>query len=134
VEPITAAVLATAVVPLVTGVAGEAGKQAWTSLANLVRRTFKGDSAPVRAIAELEAAPTDQARIDAAAAALAQEAGHDAGFAVQLASWLDTAREVSFADHRVTNIVAGEAHVQGPVVQARDISGPITFGDSGSQR
>ncbi len=127
-EPITATILATAVMPLVNGVAGEAGKQAWRSLVDLVRRTFDRDSEAVHAVAELEASPSDASRVQMTAETLVVAAERDSAFAGALRSWVDEAQALCPPDNRVTNVIAGDAQVQGNVVQGRDFSGPITFG------
>jgi hypothetical protein len=128
-DPITAPIIAAAVAKVFNGAAGEAGKQTWTALAGLVRSAFGGRdrSRPVLAVEELERHPGDPALVESLAGALADAADLDPDFAGDLRRWLADADRTS---GDVANIVAGSAQVYGNVVQARDIHGPITFGDS----
>jgi hypothetical protein len=129
-DPITAPVMAAALVKIVDETAGKAGKQAWTALTGLVRRAFGGRdrSRPMRAVAELERDPGDPERVEELAGALAAAADLDPEFAADLRGWLDRAEQIG---GEVTNRIGGSAQVHGTVIQARDIHGSITFGDPG---
>lgn len=121
-DPMTAAFLATAIAPLVSGAAGEAGKQAWQSLADHARGVFHRDSAPVRQISALPAQP-EPAQVHAVAEALADRAADDPAFAQWLRQWLNTEARPASSD--VTNTVTGTV---GTAIMGRDLSGGITIG------
>src|SRR3954452_23286929 len=116
-DPITAPVVAAALAKVFDGAAGEAGKQAWTALADLVRRAFGGRdrSRPMRCIAEVEEHPGDPARVDELAGALTAAAALDPDFAADLRQWLAEADQTGDG---VTNIIGGSAEVHGNVIQA----------------
>lgn len=129
-DPLTAPALAAVLAKIFDGAVNEVGRQTWTTLTGLVRRTF-GDrdrSRPMRAVAELERQPADPARVEELAGALAAAAELDPDFAADLRQWLTVAGQPA---GDVTNVVGGSAKIRGPVVQARDIHGSITFGDPG---
>jgi hypothetical protein len=105
---------------LAGGTAGAAGQQIWASLRDLVSRRPSGQS------------PEGEAELTALGTAAddAQRAGQDPAFAQALATWR---RQAEAWDEARTG--AGDVHneitggtFQGPVVQARDINGPLTFG------
>lgn len=133
-DAMVAAQLATVLLRLADGALGEVGKQAWDALARLVGHAMS-PRAQVRsvsageALAELEAHPGDVARAEAVGQALARLAAADPEFAVLLSEWL-TSTDRLVCDRAAgshANIIRGG--VQGPVVQARDIHGPVSFGD-----
>ncbi|MDR7277006.1 hypothetical protein [Catenuloplanes atrovinosus] len=115
-DPLTATVLATAIAPLVSGAAGEAGRQAWQSLADRTRAVFRRDAG------ELPAEP-EPAQVPAVAETLAARAADDPGLARWLRQWLE--QEARPAAGHVTNVVSGTA---GTVIMGRDFSGGITIG------
>ncbi|GLH99884.1 hypothetical protein Pa4123_51600 [Phytohabitans aurantiacus] len=113
----------------------DAGRAAFSSLMQLVRR--KVDAAP-SGQAVLDAAladPADRARVDALRAQLAKSVAGSPVFAGELARLWQLAQPANQAtDGGVVNHAGGT--VNGPVVQARDISGGVAFGagDSGHLR
>jgi hypothetical protein len=113
------------------GVTGEAGKDTWAALTGLVKKTFGRRSELAEATGELERDPGNQARLEALAESLVAEARRDPEFAVALRGWLAGARRTSSGDGDVTNVIGGSAQIGGPVVQGRDFTGDITFGDHG---
>ncbi|MEO3859317.1 hypothetical protein [Acrocarpospora sp. B8E8] len=105
------------------GVAGEVGKNAWTSLASLVRRRF-GDGS--RELAAVEAASPETA--PDVSGLLVERARADAGFSEALTSWASQTAQVIGPSHDITNNIGGDARFQGPVIQSGDVFGSITFG------
>lgn len=103
--------------------AGEAGKTTWAALVGLARHAFKRSHAAQQAL-EQAAAGDHQAATQAAEHLVAQ-ARLDPAVAEALQAWMNEALARAGG---VTNSVSGEARIQGAVVQARDIHGPITFG------
>jgi hypothetical protein len=100
------------------GVGGEAGQAAWAGLSSLVRRAFgrEPDRPPV----------SDEASAGALAAELLERARRDPEFAAELRAWFAEAETAGGGN--VENVIQGDAQVRGPVVQARDIHGSISFG------
>ena len=130
-DPITAGILAATAVPLASGVAGEAGKQAWGSLVAFVRHRFGRDSAPDAATQALTDQPDETLHGEVLGRTLADEAARDEQMAAWLREWLATAAPLAgqqWSPSTVSNAISGHAQVHGPVVQAHTISGPITFG------
>ncbi|HEX6472472.1 MAG TPA: hypothetical protein VF069_25490 [Streptosporangiaceae bacterium] len=129
-DPITAPMVVGALTKVFSGTAEEVGRQAWTTLTGVVRRAFGGRerSRPMRAVAELDRHPGDPARMEALAAALVAAADLDPDFAADLRGWLADTGAVR-AGGAVTNVITGAATLHGPVIQARDIHGGITYGD-----
>ncbi|GAA0399116.1 hypothetical protein Acor_21400 [Acrocarpospora corrugata] len=101
------------------GAAGEAGKGAWTSLTSLVRQRFGKDSAEL-AVLDSESAPE-------ITAVLTERAQSDAGFDEELTSWAATTTRVIQQSHNVSNTISGNARIQGTVIQAGDLFGPINL-------
>jgi hypothetical protein len=119
---VSTSALAGVVSQVLGGTAGEAGKQAWDGLVTLVRRLRPGtgtETALATAVSGDNAgiARTSQALVDAAAA--------DPVFAAALDGWYR--QTVTLVGGDVTNVISGNARIGGNVIQARDISGPITF-------
>ena len=126
-----AGILTATVVPLANGAAGEAGKQAWGSLVEFVRRRFGRDSKLDTAVQALTDQPEQALHGEVLGQALSDEAARDEQVAAWLREWLTTAAPLagqSWGQTTVTNTVSGHARVGGPVIQAYTISGPITFG------
>lgn len=122
-DPSVIPALAAVISAIVGGAAGEAGKNAWTSLTGLVRRRFGDD-----AVAAIETAQTPEET----ARSLVERAQEDAEFGQNLTSWTtETARLVQ-TKHDVSNTISGDARITGPVLQAGDVFGSINFGRSGS--
>ncbi|SDH03387.1 hypothetical protein SAMN05421505_110183 [Sinosporangium album] len=116
--------LAAIVSALIGGVAGEAGRSAWTSLATLVRRRFGGES---RAVAALESAES-ASDAEEITGILVEEAQADQRFAEELASWARQAGAVVHQRQEVTNTISGDARISGPVIQAGNVFGGIHLG------
>ncbi|GAA2080847.1 hypothetical protein [Actinomadura alba] len=128
-DPITTSALVAVLTKVFDGASGEAGRATWSALTTLVRNAFGGRSEPAEATGELERQPGDPARIEAVAASLAAQARLDPEFADELRHWLEDAQRPSSAEGDTINVVGGSAEIGGNVVQARDISGGIGFGD-----
>ena len=107
---------------VVRAAAGEAGKGAWSGLLALARRAFKRSHPAQNALEQ--AATGDHAAAARTAEHLVAQAQLDPAIAEALRAWMAETIEQS---GQVTNTVSGEARIRGNVVQARDISGPITF-------
>ncbi|MFD3734283.1 hypothetical protein [Streptomyces sp. NPDC058632] len=137
-DPISVGLL----VALATGAAGEAGRQLWTGLTDLVGRgrgadeAEEGDAVPtVTGEAELALftrEPQDPERARSLRDALALRAEHDPAFRGSLTQWHQQAQALRTGDGRTTNTISGGT-VNGPVLQGRDFSG-ITFNGPGGSR
>ncbi|MEV0394632.1 hypothetical protein [Polymorphospora rubra] len=125
-DPITAAVLAATVVPLASGAAGEAGRQAWVSLTAFLRTRFGQGAAPAAAAA-VERQP-DAPRAQVLATHLVDLAEHDQEFGQWLRVWLRDATRVCDQQRSSTNIVGGQAQITGNLVQTQTIVGSLNFG------
>ena len=126
-DPLTAGALATTVVPLVSGAAGEAGKQAWASLVGFVRARFGPGAAVTATVEAVEQQPADRVRADALAQALARHAADDPEVDAWLRSWLDEAAPLARTVSQVANVITGNATVHGPVLQAHTITGSVNL-------
>lgn len=138
-DPITAAALAA----LAGSVGGEAGRQAWSGLAALVRRPFRRgtipepgrEGAPLVSSGELELAAlqddsTDPNRAQALVTALQVRAALDEEFRVRLDEWWRGAQSAGGVVH---NSISGSVR-NGQAIQGRDFS-HLTFNmtrDAGS--
>ena len=100
------------------------GKSALTSVYQLIRQRFRPGSDEAEALEAVVHHPGERQQIDLLAAALAQAMAEDPAFADQLSRlWRETQQPT--ADRgAVVNNFDGEAE---KVVQARDVSGGITF-------
>ncbi|RMI46488.1 hypothetical protein [Streptomyces triticirhizae] len=110
-------------IALVTAAAGsvanEAGRHAWESLLSLTRR-ITGRADPD---------PDDTKSVRVLVGEIRDRAEADKEFADQLRDWARTHKPALDAQQStVNNVIAGEAQVTGPVVQAQNITGPVTFG------
>lgn len=116
---------------LAGGTAGAAGQQIWASLRDLVRRRPSGEEpcgeGELTSLADAADSPT---RARELADVLALRARQDPDFARALDTWRREAEALEG-----TSTGAGDVHnevsggtIQGPVVQARDINGPLHFG------
>ncbi len=108
---------------LVGGVAGEAGKNAWTSLVTLARKRF-GDGSDE--VAALERATGDTS--EEIAGILVERAEADPGFKDSLESWASGATRIVRQSHDVSNTIGGQARITGQVIQAGDVFGSIHLG------
>ncbi|NGO69581.1 hypothetical protein [Streptomyces boncukensis] len=122
-----------------SGAATAAGESAWQSLVSLARRAAgRAPEAPhggsdgggdgVRAVD-----PSDPDAVREFTARLAAYARQDGDFAARLCEWAETHRAAVYAaqyrDESVNrNIISGDAHIEGPVIQAREIRGDINLG------
>jgi hypothetical protein len=138
-EPISLGLL----MALVGGASGEMGKQAWTSLTELVRRPFHrsatvghpGDLDTTKTgeaeLTALEHAPDNAVIAEALSQALAQRAAHDPDFRAGLQAWHDHAHLVSIANQNTdAHVVVRDATFNAPTVLGRDFSGPIYLSGS----
>lgn len=130
VDPITTGILAATIVPLAAGVAGEAGKQAWNSLATFVRDRFGPESPAAEAAQALTDAPHEVVHGEVLGRLLEGEAAADEESAVWLQEWLQDAAPLARpAAGDVTNTISGQARIYNAAIQAHTITGPITFGN-----
>lgn len=124
-------ILATVALTLATKaseVLTEGGKAAFAALARLIKRRFQGREAAQTALAEAEADPADDARVQSLRAELARAAAEDPAFEHELRRlWRDLVPHLTAGTGGVVNNVSGS--VGGNVVQARDVQGGISFGD-----
>ncbi|MEV7967851.1 hypothetical protein AB0O34_17950 [Sphaerisporangium sp. NPDC088356] len=107
---------------LIGGAAGELGKGAWASLTTLARRRFGRESAAVTA---LEQADSDKP--DEIAGLLVDLAAIDPEFGKELHRWTTEAAHIIQQRRDVSNTISGEAQITGPVIQAGDIHGSVSF-------
>ncbi|MFW6689742.1 hypothetical protein [Streptomyces sp. MAR4 CNX-425] len=113
-ETVQAAVSAAA-----QGGASEAGRQAWASLASLVRRAFGRDAgAPEGAALPLER--QDERQVRALAALIHARALQDRAFAAAFAEW-QRCHEEALGPTQVTNSVGGHARVTN-LVQGQNVT------------
>ncbi|MFD0891548.1 hypothetical protein ACFQ08_43955, partial [Streptosporangium algeriense] len=59
---------------------------------------------------------------------LVDRAAADPAFAGELAAWAQETAKVVRQSHDVSNVVSGEARIQGSVIQAGDVFGSINLG------
>ena len=128
-EDILTAVALTLATRAVEGLA-EGGKAAFAALARLVRRRFQGHASAQAILTEAEADPADEARIQALQEELAQTTADDPAFDHELRRlWHDLGPYLATNADGVVNSLSGS--VGGNVVQARDVHGGISFGETG---
>ena len=96
----------------------DAGKQAWQSLVALIRKARRQPDAVVE--------PTET-EAETLATTLVEAAEQDPEFAAELRGWVELVGTIAGGNDNVTNTISDGAHIKGNVVQARDISGSITF-------
>ncbi|MGH3908327.1 MAG: hypothetical protein ACRDTE_29705 [Pseudonocardiaceae bacterium] len=126
-DPISITALTTAITAAARGAAGEAGKQTWNTLTNLVRKAFGLHSPPGTDLTALRSTPDNEHRAVELATALTTRAREQQAFADALIDWLTTVqRDLDLSEGKITNTVSGDVH--GSILQGRDFSGPITFG------
>lgn len=131
VDPSAVAVLTSLVTGVLGGAAGEAGKQMWGRMKELVRGWFGRDDPTTRAMEQVDLVSADPQMVEAVSGVLAQRlsdsARRDPAFAADLRQWMSEASRAINVDGDVTNTISGEAKIGGSVVQARDI-GSVNFG------
>jgi hypothetical protein len=122
-DPISAAALTAVIAGLIKPAADEASMRMLGALKALLRR-FSGAKPEAATVLEQLEAGTDDIDASSLAAALVSTASEDARFASELEKWVGEARAVINMGS-VSNSNAGS--VEGPLIQGRDFSGPITF-------
>lgn len=123
------ALATTAAATAASGAATEAGRAAWDSLVGLARRLtgLSGRAGPQPPQPPEPAEPAEPAAD--LVARIAARARENREFAAALCQWADTHRAALTVDQStVHNEISGTATVQGPVIQARDVHGGISFG------
>ncbi|WP_203862727.1 hypothetical protein [Plantactinospora mayteni] len=127
-EDILTAVALTLAAKAVEGLT-EGGKAAFAALARLVKRRFQGHGSSQAALAEAEADPADDTRIQSLREELAQATAEDPTFGHELQRlWRDLVPHLVAGTDGIVNHFSGS--VGGNVVQARDVHGGISFGDA----
>lgn len=133
-DPVTAGALVAAVNAAVSGAGGEAGRRALESFGTLVRRVLRrGEGEPAGEPEPGGPDPVvipydDGARLRQLADLLVERARQDPEFGRDLAAWMREHGELAREAGTVHNHIGGNARITGPVVQAKDINGPISFG------
>ncbi|WP_422756280.1 hypothetical protein [Micromonospora sp. WMMD708] len=124
-DPITLAAVTTLVTWGTTQLA-QGGREAVGSLVTFLRERFRHEPAAQAAIERAFAEPSPAAT-RLLAAVVADEAQRDPGFAAEFHDrWARVEATLAAGTGGVVNSVSGD--VSGPVVQARDIHGGISFG------
>jgi hypothetical protein len=119
--------IAAALAGKTAGAAASRGASAFRSLMSLVRRKFETDGGGAEVLDAARAEPDDE-KVAALGAALEAAARDDPGFAEQLRSlWGQVQNELRADRGGVVNEVSGT--VGGHAVQARDITGGVSFGE-----
>jgi hypothetical protein len=107
--------------------AASGSTSALRSLLDIVKKKFDRDPQAADALRAAQAEPDHSERVETLGAALSQAAEDDPEFAKQLFSLWDRAAKQLHADRGgVVNEISGS--VGGHVVQARDITGGVSFG------
>jgi hypothetical protein len=130
-DRITATKVEAIVASLASGAAGEGGKQAWACLSSFVRDYFGRDSKQNTAVQTLDDQPYSPAASKTLGQFLADAASSDDNAAAWLRRWLAYAGPLAGQPPKpaiVHNTIAGGAQIQGAVIQAHTIHGPIIFG------
>jgi hypothetical protein len=135
-DPLTVPALVATITAVVAGATGEAGAQAWNVLADLVRRTFRQGSRERELVEDdlTNGDAPDAGSVDDLARRLVTRASDDRDFAAALRSWAATVHPAASDRGSVTNIVDGNARVNGGLLQTREVHGPITFGGTNQGR
>jgi hypothetical protein len=103
------------------------GRAAFEALARVVRRRFEGRASAQAALAEAGTDSTKDARIEILRQELAQAIADDPDFEAELRErWRALSPHLNAGGNSVINSVSGT--VEGNVVQARDVTGGISFG------
>jgi hypothetical protein len=126
VDPLTAPLVLATVKNVLNTASGAAGNQLWEGFVALARRALGRHDAPLDST-RLDPAQLDPAQAEPLAVAVTDAANRDPDLAAALRDWLAQAGQLAAHDESVTNVISDSAQISGNVVQARDISGPITF-------
>lgn len=125
-DPVWEAV-ATALATKAAHAAVEGGRSAWAALVRLVRERVAGEPAAERAWEAAVADPADAGSVASLARVLADAERESPEFGAELRSLWQRIAAGAPAEAAVVNRIAGEAE---RAVQARDIHGGVTFGDT----
>jgi hypothetical protein len=107
----------------------EGGKVAFAALTRLVRERFQRRASARAALAEAEARSPNEARIQSLRDELALTAANDPEFDRELRRlWRYVSTHVATAGGVINNF---SGPVRGNVVQARDVHGGMSFGETG---
>ncbi|MBT8227007.1 MAG: hypothetical protein HKP61_21035 [Dactylosporangium sp.] len=107
----------------------EGGRAAFAALTRLVRGRFQRRASAQAALADAETGPPDEARVQSLRDELAQAAAEDPEFDRELRRlWRDVSPRPTANTGGVINTVAGS--IAGNAVQARDVHGGISFGET----
>lgn len=121
---ITAVQLMPVLSSVLNGIGEGAGGQLWESLTRLLGRLRERDPQLASVVQSVTDHPDDKELVSALARAIEAYSRDDAVFAGQLETWFAAAsREFSIQ----TNVNSISGTVSGPVVQAHQIRGDITF-------
>ncbi|ATZ29371.1 hypothetical protein SLAV_38035 [Streptomyces lavendulae subsp. lavendulae] len=125
-EPVSVALLGA----LAGGAGGEAGRQAWAGLTNLVRRPFAGRSAsaPAASNGEVELVrlmqdPANRERAHALSTTLAVRAALDGDFTAALQEWHSRAQTLQVHTGSPVNNTVSGGTFHGPQFMGRDFHG-----------
>lgn len=102
------------------GGGSEAGRQAWASLASLVRRAFGRDTAEQEG-PPLPLEPQDESQVRSLSALIYARALQDPAFAADFAEWCRQNEAALRPTHVTTNIVGGNARVTN-LVQGQNVT------------
>ena len=123
----SAGAIATAVSAAAASAGTEAGRHAWESLLDLCRRIGRGRPGSEIAVPD-DAGDEEQIRL--LTASVIDESERDETFAADLERWAGQhGLSVRIDRGDVHNTISGDARISGPVIQGRDFSGPISFGN-----
>lgn len=120
---ISAGALTTAIGAAANSAGSEAGRQAWESLLSLWRR--------IRGPQAIDAVhPEDSEQVRTLTTEAIEECRRNTAFAADLVQWAQQfGFTVQYDRSSTHNTLSEGAHVEGPVIQGRDFSGPINFGN-----
>ncbi|WP_169317040.1 hypothetical protein [Actinacidiphila oryziradicis] len=128
-DPAAADAIGAVVVAAANSAAGEAGRQAWTSLVGTVRRAFGRRTVPTSAGETALVTAADPSDAESLRDLVLAWAGEDPELLRELVRWESEHRGVlESRDDSVTNTISGNATIHGPVIQARDVSGTFNSG------
>jgi MoxR-like ATPase len=128
IEPMAVAVAALIAKQAAESLGSETGKSTWTAvtrLATLVRRKLSSSPSGTIALNRLDAAPQDQAAIEALAEAVREHSREDIAFHEELVRFLAELTNHPVVGYFVTQ-VSGEAHV-GKLVQIDVVHGDVSL-------